>query len=69
MTPAIGSIVKLLFASGEHVYLTLTDFMSYSNGTLGFSGHFRHGGKKHTGSVEMWRIKWNGRFFEADMSK
>ncbi|MDU5947302.1 MAG: hypothetical protein E7L01_09670 [Paenibacillus macerans] len=68
MTPTIGSIVKLLFASGEYVYLTLTDFMSFSDGTLGFSGNFRHGGEQHTGSVEMWRIKWNGRFFEANMS-
>jgi hypothetical protein len=68
MTPTIGSIVKLLFASGECVYLTLTDFISFSNGALGFSGHFHHEGNKHTGAVEMRRIKWNGRFFEANMS-
>jgi hypothetical protein len=68
MMPTIGSTVKLLFASGEHVFLTLAGVTSFSNGALGFTGHYIHGGKKHTGAVEMWRIKWNGKFFEADMS-
>ncbi|MBU5442053.1 hypothetical protein [Paenibacillus sp. MSJ-34] len=69
MHPTIGSIVKLLFASGESLYMTLTGTTSFRNGDLGFTGEYRYGGRKHAGAVELRRIRWNGKFFEANMSE
>jgi len=68
MTPTVGDIVKLLFASGEFLYMRLTDMIVFGNGRIGFQGEYRHGGQQHVGTVELWRIRWNGRFFEANMS-
>ncbi|MGG1600550.1 hypothetical protein [Paenibacillus naphthalenovorans] len=70
---ALGDIVKLLFASGEFLYMKLSDMKLsgmtiFADGSIGYTGQFRHGGQLHQGAVELRRIRWNGRFFEANMS-
>lgn len=66
--PMIGDIVKLLFASGEFLYMKLSGMTIFADGSIGYTGQFRHGGQLHQGAVELRRIRWNGRFFEANMS-